>query len=496
MGTLELEFPPETTVLNNTRVAPGVSSPTAPISLIIGTTIGGVTVLLFFILLIVVVIVLILYMRRKYRKQENHAYEEVQKLILRELCEKEPNFEKIENNVIGCGTNLKNPIKILVRLVNIIPNSRNLATYLRLADHLAMFALIQKSEKKTLKKKVVKKIIAVQDHLKRIQVSSMGLQFNYDNATGYLDLLVAIGQNRTDVLHVVEVANAKTAIAQCLKSINHSWLYHLMLLRLVAQAARNNIEHVNRLMVASEHSNWHVTYAYVQLLTAIVPFCADNTLIQIELGEAVAVEQSKIFGKLFTNLASCSLYSQDQNKAIRQAMLLAMRDIMMSTTCNEAIKAEIAMVLTGRQLLETDPEVASTARSVIQLVYMDAYKEYIESSWGLVTSWYTSASEKVSKNEFKMVELARNIAICENAIQDIRNQLASMKEIETKQALHDRKMLQDRIQVYTTHLETLVGEKDMAQQSHILASSEFSIIKNNFAKMQTKYKVPQVEINL
>jgi exo-beta-1,3-glucanase (GH17 family) len=470
VGRAELQFPPEPA---SRGYITGV---------IVGSVIGGLAGICCCCLCVACCLFLAFCLYR--RKKKDNEDEGISTVIIKEIYEPEPNFDKIEALIIGYGANTPHPTKILLQMMNITPNANNVATYLLLVDMLAMFALVQK---KKLKKKQVVALMDVQEHLRHIALVNSSLQYNFDCAIGYLDLLITIGASRPDVQRVVDQVS-NTSIDLNPLDITHNWLYQVMLMRLIALDTKN-VESLHGLIAVTPQTNWHVTLTAATLLGLIVSRNADTTAIQI--GEQfTVVERYNLLDRPFSDIVACSWYTHEQNKAIRKAMLRSLGDIVMSSNCSESIKEQAVMVLLGRELQETDADVAETVYAVMQGVNIAPYMRYIFNNWAFIATKYDQANQKPLLCDENLQRLVQEIQICEGSIVGVHNQLSSTQQ---NISMQEKMFLESQIQQLNEQLEMLHVEKDAVQQARLQASIELNIIRTNLERMQLKYTKPKME---
>jgi hypothetical protein len=433
----------------------------------VGATLGGLTVCLMCCCCIVLFCVALYLYKRKKPKKEQHVY----KVIAKELERSEPNYEWIESSIIKCGTGLAHPTKLLLCLMNITPTTKNIAVYLRIADMLAMLALVNK---KKLKKKHIVKLLEAQEHLRQITLFNSTLQYNFDCAHGYLELLIA-GNAGANVDQVIQAVSTKAM------TLDRHWLYQVMLIRLIAWSG--DTTYLHRTIQVPSETDWHILYTLAQSLGYIVVIQTDNTSIQIG-EEPGAVTAVNLLGRPYTDIAACTLFTKEQNRAIRIAMILSLQDIVTST-CSQALKDQAVMMLIGRELQETDSEVCEVVYQIMRNVNVGPYIPYVIDNWDLVINWYNQIQDKPTILEQRLETINRNIQACEIAIIETHNLLSSTQLLPNDE---DKLSLQQRIHTCTTTLETLSVERDCMQQARLQAVVEFNIVKNNLEKMQEKYK--------
>lgn len=487
-GTTPPDFSPA--VIPRQDVQPPVvpapaPTPYNPLGLILGLVLGilGATT----ICAIFVIIVLVCCLRR----QRSGKQYRTQTIIIKELGQSQPDYSKIENSVFACGMSLPDPTNVFLKTLTQVKNVRDSSMYLQLVDTLAMLSLIEKSTKR-LTTKQVSKIVDGQSQLKLLGLPNSTSLFHMECATTLLDMLIAIDQHRMDIQTVIDCSNSSLTIQQCMKSIHPNWIFHCMLLRLIAIQAKTSTEHLHRFLLGCTHDDWHVLYDYTLLLTDLITQLSESTAIVIS-GEQ-AEDQSKVYAKLLGTSASCTSYSIDQNKWIRTLALFSIKQIL-SSSCSLAVKEEMAMILVIRKLLETDQEVSKIAENIISTIDLEQYKPFIESNWSTVITLFDDSWERKVVANQKVLEIHQEIEAWQVDIEKSQRKLANVvKAIQEGNKAESRSetILLEKITLCRREIARLERENISAQQVLHVAADEFESVKKQFDQLQKLYRVPQV----
>jgi Ca2+/Na+ antiporter len=474
-----------------------------PTGAVVGGIVGGVAAIL---LIAILVVILIICIRVKRKKDTEDASEQKRRLIMLELENQQPNYTKVVMLVRECGMQLKNPTGVFIAATNrdsIDPMAAG--GFMCLLDLLTMYMLLDKVNTK-LDARTRDRILKAIDMVNKLESpgsTKPDTKFHSDCALGFMNLLLALDQNRVALQHVIETSKSNVIIPQTMKSIEQGWIFKLLLVRLISQEAKRSLEQLQRLIHGNVMSTreWHIIYDHVLVLCDVsmnMPKIAIMAMTDMKIiGDITNVEDTQAIGKIFNALASCNCLTPEQNKSVRLLALQGMQDIIQSPRCHLLVKKEAVMTLVLRRLLENEDEIIPVVASVSENSDLDSWKSQIEDNWNVVISLVDDKFEEQLIAKQKVNEMKQELDAWEFDIQQGNAMLTTLQNVgeEDVKTKRQKVAIEDKVIRSQSEKERLQIELVNAEARYDELTSEFKALKRNFETIQQNYKVPQLQVH-